>query len=125
MGYTITWKQLPFTNDTYKLVTDLIPKVINVNFTVEEKGFVVGNNDRDCLFIERFPKQITAVKTNRLPYTKDVMKTLIIMVEYNAAMNLDHDDQNMYYFLEALDEVHAIHYLDSYEEQKEYFNLKS
>ena len=49
------------------------------------------------------------------------MKTLILMVEYGVAEDLAHDDTDMSWFLEALEEVHAIHYLVSYESQKAYF----
>jgi hypothetical protein len=61
------------------------------------------------------------VKTNYLPYTKDVMKTLIVMVEYGAASNLNHDDSDMTWYLDALEEVHAVQPLASYAMQKEYF----
>jgi len=49
------------------------------------------------------------------------MKALILMVEFGAAKNLDHDDTDMSMFLNALDEVHSIHPLVSYEEQKMFF----
>jgi hypothetical protein len=49
------------------------------------------------------------------------MKVLILMVEYGAAENLGHDDTNMEPFLAALNEVHAIHKLVSYDMQKGYF----
>jgi len=122
MGYTVSWEQLAFSDVTYKIVTELVPTLINVKFRLERWGFVVGNNENDSLCIERYPTQMTFVKTNRLPYTKDVMKTLIIMVEYGAARDLHHDDINMTWFLEALEEIHAVSPLKSYYIQKAYFN---
>ena len=43
------------------------------------------------------------------------------MVEFGAAKNLNHDDSDMSMYLNALEEVHEIHPLISYEEQKTYF----
>jgi hypothetical protein len=123
MGYTLFWDQLCFSDITYKNVIKLIPLVISpdVKFSIESWGFVIGINDNDCAAIERTPSTLTYVKTNRLPYTKDVMKALILMVEFGAAQNLGHDDHIMTLYLEALDEVHAKYPLVSYDLQKAYF----
>jgi hypothetical protein len=125
MGYTIFWEQHPFTNYTYSNVTKLIPKVVKTKFKIVSGGFVIGDNDDECVVIERVVTQMTYSKTNRLPYTKDAMKALILMVEYGAATDLGHDDANMSWYLEALDEVHAICPLVSYEQQKQYFTVAS
>lgn len=122
MGYTVSWTQLPFHENIYKIITRYLPTIVNVKVRLEGWGFVVGENDCECLCIERYPTQMTYVKINRDPYTRDVMKTLILMVEYGVAEDLAHDDTDMSWFLEALEEVHAIHYLVSYESQKAYFN---
>jgi hypothetical protein len=124
MGYTVFWKQHAFTDFTYNNVINLIPKVINVNFRLESWGFVIGNTEDDSCAIGRNPLHITFIKTNRNPYTKDVMKALILMAEYGAASDLDHDDSNMNLFIEALNEIHAVHPLVSYNKQKIYFVTK-
>ena len=121
MGYWVYWKQLPFTDITYNNVFKIVPTVVNVKFRSEPWGFVVGDDENESLAIERHPTQLTGTKTSRLPYTKDVMKTLIVMAEFGVAQNLDHDDSDMTWFLEALDEVHAVRPLLSYEMQKTYF----
>jgi hypothetical protein len=87
---------------------------------ITEWGFVIGDSD-DSSCIERIPTQMTFTKTNRLPYTKDFMKVLILMVEFGAAQHLHHDDSDMSMYLNTLEEVHAIHPLVSYEQQKAYF----
>jgi len=69
----------------------------------------------------RHENQVPFEKTNRLPYTKEVMKVLVLMVEYGITQNLDHDDLSMSSYLEALNEVHGKHRLSSYEQQKAYF----
>ena len=124
MGYTVSWHQLQFSEFTYQSVLRLIRKVIHPSTTMwpQEGGFVIGANRYDSATIRRNPPYISFVKTNRLPYTKDLMKALILMVEFGAADDLSHDDSDQTLFLEALDEVNAIHALASYEQQKAYFN---
>jgi hypothetical protein len=121
MGYTVDWEQLPFSDFTYNTILKLIPKVIQTKCVITEWGFFIGESDNDYSCIERNPTQITFSKTNRLPYTKDFMKVLILMVEFGAAKNLNHDDYDMSIYLNALEEVHAVHPLISYEQQKTYF----
>ncbi len=121
MGYTVHWEQLPFSDFTWSNLLKLVPKVIACNFTRTTWGFVLSEGDDSSVYIEQHPSQITAQKTNRLPITKDLMKTLILMVEFGAAQDLDHDDNDMSMFLNALDEVQAIHPLVSYEQQRAYF----
>ena len=120
MGYTVQWEQLYFSDFTYNNILKLIPKVIQSKFVITEWGFVIGDSD-DSSCIERNPTQMTYTKTNRCTYTKDFMKALILMVEFGAAKNLNHDDSDMSIYLNALEEVHVIHTLLSYEQQKAYF----
>ena len=121
MGYTVYWEQLPFSDFTYNNILKLIPKVINSKFVITDWGFMIVESEHEYSFIERNPIQMTFTKTNRLAYTKDFMKALILMVEYGAAKNLNHDDSDMRIYVNALEEVNAIHPLISYEEQKTYF----
>jgi hypothetical protein len=120
MGYTVTWEQLNFSDSTYTNVLKLIPKIIESKFVIEEWGFSIGESDISSS-IERYSTQMTFRKTNRLPYTKDFIKALIIMVEFGAAKNINHADSDMSLFLNALDEVHQVYPLLSYEQQKYYF----
>jgi len=121
MGYTVTWEQLSFSDFTYNNILKLIPKVTQSNFVITEWGFIIGDSDDDSSCIERNPTQMTFTTTNRQPYTKDFMKALILMVEFGAAKNLNHDDSDMSIYLNALEEVQTIHPLISYEQQKTYF----
>jgi hypothetical protein len=121
MGYMVHWEQLHFSDFTWSNVLKLVPKVVNCQFLQTEWGFVLSTSDDNSAYIERYPTQITGSKTNRLALTKELMKTLILMVEFGAAKGLDHDDSDMSMFLNALEEVHDIHPLMSYEEQKAYF----
>jgi hypothetical protein len=121
MGYTIFWDQLQFSEFTYENVCMVVPRVVSVKFCREPWGFTVGDSVDNCVGIEKSPTTLTFVKTNRAPYSIDVMKTLIVMVEFGAAWHLGHDDDSMALYLKALGEVHAIHPLVSYEQQKAYF----
>ena len=121
MGYVVHWEQLSFSDFTYSTILKLVPKVVKCTFIQTDWGFVIGEDDNNSACIERYPTQITGSKTNRMPFTKDLMKALILMVEYGAARNLDHDDSDMSIYLNALEEVHVIHPLMSYEQQKQYF----
>ena len=121
MGYIVDWQQLPFSDFTYNNILKLIPKVIQSKLVITGWGFIIGDSDNDSSCIERNPTNMTFTKTNRLPYTKDFMKALILMVEFGAAKNLNHDDSDMSIYLNALEEVNAIHPLISYEQQKTYF----
>ena len=121
MGYTVSWEQLYFSDFTYANVLKLIPKVIQSTFIIHSWGFTIEESEDDVSCIERNPIQFTYTKTNRLPYTKDFMKALILMVEFGAAKNLNHDDKDMSIYLNALDDVNNIYPLVSYEAQKAYF----
>jgi len=123
MGYTIGWTQYAFTDYTYNNVVSLVPRVIKAptTFRLESWGFVVGIDDDNSFCVERRPTQMTFCKTNRMPYTLDAMKALILMVEFGAAAELVHDDNSMTWYLTALDNVHAVVPLASYEMQKAYF----
>jgi hypothetical protein len=125
MGYTISWRQKPFTKYSYNNVIKLTPKVINPNMKlrVEPWGIVIGSGD-ETFPISKENTWLNFDKTNREPYTKDCMKLLIVMVEFGACEDLDHDDTDMSLYLEALEEVNAIHPLFSYELQKDYFMQK-
>jgi hypothetical protein len=121
MGYTVHWEQLPFSDFTWSNVITLVKKVIKCKFIQTNWGFILSESENDSACIERYPTQITGSKTNRLPFTKDLMKTLILMVEFGAAQRLHHDDSDMSMYLNALEEVHSIHPLISYDMQKLYF----
>jgi hypothetical protein len=123
MGYTVSWEPARFTDYTYNNVITVLQKVLTPGriFRLEKWGFVIGDNENDSMGFSRDGQQMCWEKTNRLPYTKDVMKALILMVEFGVTQNLNHDDDSMAWYLTALDETHAVVPLASYEMQKRYF----
>ena len=122
MGYTISWNPLRFTDFTYCTVTTLLPKIIDPSkIQITSWGFSIGEDIDNRVPFVRDGQQTPWEKTNREPYTKDAMKALILMVEFGVTFNLNHDDTDMTWYLEALEEVHAKHPLVSYQQQKIYF----
>jgi hypothetical protein len=122
MGYTISWYPLRFTDFTYTNILDLLPKIIDPSMIhIQSWGFSIGGDCDNRVPFFRDGKQSPWEKTNRLPYTKEAMKALILMVEFGVTLHLDHDDNSMAWYLEALEDVHAKHPLVSYDQQKTYF----
>ena len=121
MGYTVQWEPLHWTDFTYRTVVAALPTILKGPFRVESWGISIGPDVNACTPFLRSGFEVCWDKTNRLPYTKDVMRALILMVEYGVTSGLNHDDRDMTWFLEALEDVHAVRPLASYEQQKEYF----
>ena len=115
-----------FTDFTYQSVVDVVKRVLAPGFSLgqESWGFIISDDDdeaNDSIAFLRNSDQPAWEKTNRRPYTKEAMKALIIMVEFGVTVNLNHDDEDMSWYLEALDYVHVIYPIESYERQKRYF----
>ena len=121
MGYTVQWEPLHWTDFTYTIVVNALPTILTGPHRVESWGFSIGPDVDNSTPFLRSGKDCCWDKTNRLPYTKDVMRALILMVEYGVTFNLNHDDRDMSWYLEALEAVHAVRPLATYEQQKEYF----
>jgi hypothetical protein len=122
MSYTISWEPLRFTDFTYKIIIETIPKLLSADYDFKEEtwGFSIANQEHTMSFL-RDGSQYPWTVTHYVLYTKEIMKILILMVEYGVTYNLSHDDTDMSLYLEALDEVEVKHYLRSYEWQKKYF----
>jgi len=123
MGYTISWTPLRFSDFTYLGILEILPKIIlpEYKITIDAGGFRIGNSDDECVYFARHVSPYCWEKTNREPYGREVMKALILMVEYGVTTHLDHDDSDMTWYLEALEAVHMAWPLISYENQKRYF----
>ena len=133
MGYSIHWIPGVFTDVTYDSVTSVLSELIDPGnrLTVEPWGFTIGlepeseseSESEDSVSIMRDQKgSHSFCKTDRAPYTKDVMKALILMVEFGAAIQLDHSDEDMTEWLTVLEFVQVLWPLVSYGHQKTYFS---
>ena len=126
MGYTISWHPMRFTDFTYQSVVDAVKRVLSPGFSLgqESWGFIISDdaNSNDSIgFLRDGQHQTCWEKTNRRPYTMETMKALIIMVEFGVTLNLDHDDEDMTWYIDALVAVNEKYPLESYERQKQYF----
>jgi hypothetical protein len=122
MGHTVWWTQNSFSNFTYNIVISICQKIIDndVGLNITKEWFSIGTSDDDSIYILK-NGGCTFYKTDRMSYTNNVMKVLIIMVEYGAAINLAHNHSDMIRWIDALNEVHALVPLASYQLQKNYF----
>lgn len=120
MAYTVSWEQLAFSDYTWSSVLKLVPKVVKCLFIPTKWDFTLKKGE-DSVRIERYPPQYVYSITPSILFAKDLIKALIVMVEFGGAKILKGDNKDMTIFLKALDEVQAIYNLASYEEQKAYF----
>jgi hypothetical protein len=120
MAYTVSWEQLAFSDYTWSSVLKLVPKVVTCMFIPTKWDFILKEGD-DKVRVERYPPKYVYSMTTAVPFAKDLIKALIVMVEFGGAKILKGDNKNMSMFLDALEEVNSIYNLVSYEEQKTYF----
>lgn len=120
MEYTVTWEQLAFSDYTWSSVLKQIPKVVTCKFIKTLWDFILKEGD-DKVRVERYPPQYVYTMTYSEPFVKDLIKALILMVEFGGAKIMTPDDRDMSIYLDALDEVHSICRLTSYEQQRDYF----
>ena len=120
MEYTVTWEQLAFSDYTWSSVLKLVPKVVTCKFIKTLWDFILKEGE-DSVRVERYPPQYVYSMTYGEPFVKDLIKALILMVEFGGAKIMIPDDNDMSIYLDALDEVNSTCYLVSYEQQKAYF----
>jgi hypothetical protein len=120
MSYTVSWQQLAFSEFTWSSLLTLLPRIVSCKYTPTLWDFRLTEGD-DTVRIERYPPKYVYSKTSPISFTRDLIKTLILMVEFGAAKILKQDDSDMFMFLTILNELQSLHPLDTYEEQKKYF----
>ena len=123
MEYTISWEPLQITEYSYSSVLRLLPKVLSSStlIKVEEWRFIIKNSSNELFYFNRAGLQKPWFKTSSVLFIKEVIKALILMVEYCITQNLDSEGISKSTYLEILEEVNSIHPLTSYVQQKNYF----
>jgi hypothetical protein len=119
---TIHWKQKLVSEFMYNTFLSLVPSLLNPETQFERTpwGFTLGGERgvyierRACLDYARVGQ----------PYTRDLLRVLVLMVEFGAAMNIRCDGITAEY-LTALEEVHTMYPLMTYEQQKQPFSKAS
>lgn len=119
--YTIHWTQKAFSEFVYNTFLALIPSILNPDTTFERTpwGFTLGGERG--IYIERRPSLAYATTYSYLP---DLLKVLVLMTEFGGASNITYNMDSSE-FLKAVEEVHKIHPLLTYLQQKRYFSKAS
>ena len=124
MGYTIYWKLNQYDEATFEKAVEIIRVVIDYRHKVELKhwgiSFDAGHEDF-CMHRDARDTYGACATRRRFPYTADVMKAVIVMVECGMASEPTHDDEDNSLWLESLKEVRDIGELKTYAAQKAYF----
>jgi len=125
MGYTVYWTSVHSNTETFKKFVEMATKVINpaIYSITNESTFQFDSpngNGGETFFVFQYKNGFSCCKTSREPYTVDVFKCLVLMVDLGMAKDICADDTESFYV--ALDAVHAKYPLNTYEKQKRMFN---
>lgn len=133
MGFTVYWSRQPVLNQVFERFKTILPDLLEystVQSSVSEV-VLVPTNEADVAATERFWTRDSSykeafAKTSRSPYTTDVMRACILMVELNMSPleSLSNDDEAGFSWLEQLDAVNRHFPLQSYEKQANFFLKK-
>lgn len=131
MGFTVYWSRHPVMSSVFERFKTLLPDMLEHSTMQSTVSEVVLVPTDDQLQPERFWTRESSsgfafAKTSRTPYTTDVMRACILMVELGMARleSLSNDDEEAFPWLEQLDAVNRYLPLTSYEEQALYFVKK-
>jgi hypothetical protein len=118
MYYTIYWEQKAFSEFVYNTFLSLIPYILNPETEFERTpwGFTLGGERG--IYIERRPSLAYATTYS---YLKDLIRVLILMTEFGGASNISYTIDSSE-FLKELEELHKMHPLTTYEQQKQSFS---
>jgi hypothetical protein len=131
MGFTVYWARQPVMHEVFNRFKTLLPDMLEhstVQETVSEVILVPTSDEEQP---ERFwTRESSATeafaKTSRTPYTTDVMRACILMVELGMAplSSLSNDDREAFPWLIELEAVNRYLPLHTYKEQADYFTKK-
>lgn len=125
MGYEIFWTIKKYDDATFDKAVEMIRIVIDHRHKIDEKKWGIcfdAGHENFC--IQRNPLEGTygSCKTRgRFPYTGDVMKALIVMVECGMAKEAGHNLEDNSLWLASLEMVSEQMEMKTYSAQKAYF----
>jgi hypothetical protein len=123
MGFTVYWESNAVSEKVLATFATTLQRVVRPGTVVEVTETAVAFNppeDRgETFYVSRHDTGSHFCKTHREPYTADVLRALVIMVEIGMAENIHADDDLGY--MKELDYVNSIVKLQTLESQKEYF----
>lgn len=124
MGFTVYWSRQPVMNDVFQRFKTLLPDMLEhstLQDTVSEVILVPTNDETQP---ERFWTRTSSsgfafAKTSRTPYTTDVMRACILMVELGMAPldSLSNDDEEDFPWFTQLEAVNRYVPLQTFKEQ--------
>jgi hypothetical protein len=123
MGFTIYWSQIPGSEERFKAFAQKAMSLITQGVTYEytQNAFTIFADDRtsEDFYVKRSNEGFHYCRTDRKPYTSDILMCLILMVEHGLAKNVMSDGDQGY--METLKKVNAKFPLATYESQAEHF----
>ena len=123
MGFTVYWEAKSVSEDVFTTFITMVKAVLRPSVEVEVMPATFAFNppeDRgETFYVSRLDNGFHSCKTYREPYTSDVLRCLILMVEHGMAFDIRADDDIGY--LKELNAVHSVHSLNTYNDQKDYF----
>ena len=123
MGFTVYWESKPVSEAVLATFATTLARVVRPTTVVEVTESAVAFNppeDRgETFYVSKDDEGIHFCKTSREPYTADVLRALVIMVELGMAQDVRADDDLGY--MKELEYVHYILTIQTLESQKTYF----
>jgi len=123
MTFTVYWEANSVSEDVFTNFITMVRGVVRPSVDVEVMPSTLAFNppeDRgETFYVSRLDNGFNSCKTYKEPYTIDVLRCLILMVEHGMAFNIRADDDIGY--LTELNHVHAVYPLQTYNDQKNYF----
>jgi hypothetical protein len=124
MGYTIYWKLNKYDEAAFERAVEIIRVVIDYRHKIDRQEWGIcfdAGHENFCM--HRHPRDTygDCATRRRFPYTADVMKAVIVMVECGMASEPTHDDEDNSLWLSSLKEVRDIVEMKTYAAQKAYF----
>ncbi len=131
MGFTVYWSRQPVLNQVFQRFKSLLPDMLEYSTLQDTVSEVVLAPTDSASTAERFWTRDSSsreafTKTSREPYTTDVMRACILMVELGMTPleSLSNDDEAAFSWLSQLEAVNRYIPLKTYEKQARYFVKK-
>lgn len=133
MGFTVYWYRQPVMNSVFERFKTLLPDMLEhstVQSTVSEVVLIptdsMNISPTEYFWTRDSSSGFAFAKTSRTPYTTDVMRACILMVELEMAYldGLSNDDEDVFFWLTELEAVNCHYRLESYERQAKHFLKK-
>lgn len=128
MGFTVYWVRQPVSHATFERFKTLLPDMLEHSTLQDSVSEVILVPTDDTLQPERFWTRTSSsgfafAKTSRTPYTTDVMRAVILMVEFGMA-TLEHcynDDGDAFPWSTQVEAVNRHLHLNTYNTQMAHF----